>query len=152
MTQKVEDPSGREWTVRRKWVPRRLRWRGRTFSFDLLDGAELLSFGDELPVVGVIFAAIAAFLVAVGLVVLVLPAVVFILELLLIATLVGLGVLGRVLLGRPWTIEARQKGADHALEWRARGWQGSQEVLESVAQQIAVNGTPAGGARVPPAP
>lgn len=102
----VSDPHGNRWAVRRKWVHRRLRWRGKAGGSidDLMDGAHLVELAADLPVVGVIFMALALLLVAVAAVIFVVPALVFVAELLLIATVVGLGLLGRVLLGRPWTV------------------------------------------------
>lgn len=108
-----------------------------------------MSLGADLPVVGVVFLAIGLLLFGIATVVLVVPAVVFVAELLLIAAFVGLGLLGRVLLGRPWTVEAREQGADHVYEWKLRGWRASGELLESIVQQLQATGLPTGGTRVP---
>ncbi len=87
-------PEGNCWTVRRKWVQRRLRWRGKGGrSIDLMDGSDLASLGADLPVAGVIFTALALLLFAIAAVIFVVPAVVFVAELLLIVALVGLGLL-----------------------------------------------------------
>jgi hypothetical protein len=150
-TATVTDPQGTHWAVRRKWVHRRLRWRGKAGrSIDLMDGSDLASFGAELPVVGAIFLVVALLLFAIAAVIFVVPAVVFVAELLLIAAFVGLGLFGRVLLGRPWTVEAREKGADHAYEWKVRGWRASGELREAIAQQLQATGLPTGGTRVAP--
>jgi len=148
----VSESNGNRWAVRRKWVHRRLRWRGKAGRSidDLMDGSQLAELGADLPVVGVIFMAIALLLFAGAAVTFVVPALVFVAELLLIATVVGLGLLGRVLLGRPWTVEARQQGTDHAYEWKVRGWRASGDLRESVAQQLQATGMPTGGSRVPP--
>lgn len=104
----------------------------------------------DLPVLGVIFTALAVLLFAIAAVIFVVPALVFVAELLLIVALVGLGLLGRVLLGRPWTVEAREQAADYAYEWKTRGWRASGDLRQSVARQLEATGMPTGGARVPP--
>jgi len=140
----VIGPHGERWRVRTKWVPRKLRWRGkdRDLPVELMDGAELLSLGDDLPVVGVIAAVIAAVVVAIGLVLFIVPALIFLLELLFVLTLVGLGIAGRILLGRPWTVEARRAGSDEALEWKVRGWRASSAKVDEIADQLEAGLTP----------
>ncbi len=146
---RVVDPKGNEWRVRRKWVHRRLRWRGRgRRSIDLLDGAELASVAGELPVIGVILTAVALLLVAIAAVVFILPALIFVAELVVILGFVGLGLVGRVLFGRPWTVEARVPGAGGAYEWKTSGRRASRELVRSVADQLQATGMPTGGARV----
>lgn len=133
----VVDPQGERWRVQTKWLPRKLRWRGtRGKSIEVLDGAELLSVAGDLPVVGVIAAVIAALVLAAGLLLFIVPALVFVLELLLVLVLVGFGVAGRVLFGRPWTVEARRVGSDDALEWKVRGWGASSAMVDEVADQL----------------
>ena len=71
------DRRGNEWVVRRRWVHRRLRWRGQRGTGDLLDGADLIGFGGDLPVVGVIFTVVALLLFAVAAVLLIVPALIY---------------------------------------------------------------------------
>jgi hypothetical protein len=143
----VVDPAGRTWRVRRRWVTRSASWRGpkSARALDLLDGAHLVDDGADLPVVGVIMFAIAALLVAVLAVVFIIPALIFVLELMLILLIVGLGVLGRVLFRRPWTVEARVDGAGQGGEWKVAGWRASGDLLNSVAERIQATGQPPGG-------
>lgn len=115
-----------------------------------MDGSDLASLAAELPVVGVVFVGIALLLFAVGAVIFVVPAVIFVAELLLIAAIVGVGLAGRMLLGRPWTIEAMKQDAGDAFEWKVRGWRASGELRESIAQQLEATGQPTGGTPVPP--
>jgi len=115
-----------------------------------MEGSELASWAAELPVVGVIFMVLALIIFAIAAVIFVIPALVFVVELLLIVALVGLGLLGRVLLLRPWTVEAREQGADFAYEWKTRGWRASGDLRQSVARQLEATGMPTGGTRVPP--
>lgn len=135
--------------MRRRWTERRLRWRGSKHirTRDLIDVGDLATAGAELPGVGVVFAGLALLLFAVAAVVFVLPALILILDLLLIIAIVGLGLAARVVLGRPWTVEAA-RGTDHTYEWKVGGWRASGELVESVAQQIRTTGNPVGGTRV----
>ncbi len=138
----VVDPSGRTWKVRRRWVQRNASWRGPKDkrALDLLDGADLADAGAELPVLGVMMFAVAALLLAVLAVVFVIPALIFVIELALILLAVGLGVLGRVLFRRPWTVEARVDGTSQGGEWKVTGWRASGDLLSSVAQQLEATG------------
>ena len=148
----VTGPQGERWRVKRKWIPRKVRWRGkdRDLPDGLLDGAELLSVGDELPVVGVIAAVIAALVVGIALVLFVVPALIFLLELVLVLALVCLGAAGRVLLGRPWTVEARRVAGDEVLEWRVRGWRASDAKVGEVADLLEAGMTPPDGQAIGP--
>ncbi len=136
------DPSGRTWKVRRRWVHRRVSWRGPKGdrALDVLDGADLAGEGAELPVVGVIMFAIAALLVAVLAVVFVIPALIFVIELALVLVAVGLGVFGRVLFRRPWTVESRVDGTSQGGEWKVTGWRASGDLLNSVADRLKATG------------
>lgn len=147
---RVVDQRGCEWVVRRKWVHQRVRWRGSGRSVDLMDGADLLSDGAEVPVVGVIFLGVGLVLLVIAAALFIVPALVFIGELLVIAAIVGLGLIGRVLFRQPWTVEARQQGADHAYEWKSRGWRASGDLVQTVGEQLRSTGLPTGGKQTPP--
>ncbi len=143
----VVDPAGRTWKVRRRWTQRRVSWRGPKGdrAADLFDGADLAGDGADLPVIGVIMLAIAALVVAVLAVLFVIPALIFVLELVLVLAAVGLGVLGRVLFRRPWTVEARVGGTDEGREWKVTGWRASGELVDSVAERLQTTGQLGGG-------
>ena len=136
------DPEGRRWEVRRRWLHRSVSWRGPKggHALDLINGADLAGDGTDLPVVGVIMFAIAALLIGVLAVVFVIPALIFVLELLLVLVAVGLGVLGRVLFRRPWTVEARVTGTNQGREWKVTGWRASGDLVDSVAERLQATG------------
>ena len=138
----VVDPEGHTWNVRRRWGHRRVSWRGPKGgrACDLLDGADLADVAADLPVVGVIMTAIAALFIGVMAVVFIIPALVFALELLLIVVVLGLGVLGRVLFRRPWTVEARATGTNQRGEWKVTGWRASGDLVDSVADELQATG------------
>lgn len=144
---RAADPQGNEWEVRRRWAPRRLRWRGRG-SLDALDGADLASQGADLPVIGMVLVAVAIVLFAVAAVLFVVPLVIFLVELVLVVTLVGLGLVGRVLLGHPWTVEARRLDTGDAYEWKVSGWTESRELVAAVAAELRATGHPTDGTPV----
>ena len=139
---KVVDPAGRTWNVRRRWVHRSASWRGPKGdrALDLLDGADLAGEGSELPVVGVVMFAIAALLVAVLAVIFIIPALIFVMEVAVILVAVGVGVLGRILFRRPWTVQARIDGTSQGAEWKVTGWRASGDLLDSVADRLEATG------------
>ena len=140
---RVVDPVGDEWVVRRRWAPRRLRWRGSgRRAMDVLDGGDLVGMGADLPVVGVVLTAVALLLFAVGAVLFIVPALVFVVELLVVVAIVGIGLVGRVLFGRPWTIEARRLDDDRTYEWKVVGWSESRERIEAIAERLRGTGIP----------
>lgn len=148
---RIEDPQSRQWTVRRKWVHRKLRWRGpKRTDLDFTRGVDLTGFadvGDDLPIIGVILTVIALVLIAIVAVMFIIPAVIFLAELLIVVAIVGAGLAARVLFGRPWTIEAHRDGTDDIYEWKVNGWRASGDLVRSVADQLRVTGEPTGGTR-----
>src|SRR5690349_1348158 len=122
--QRVVDPQGTEWTVRRRWVHRRLRWRGpgRDTLGGVFDGGDVLGAAAELPVVGIIFLILALILFAIFAVLFVIPALIFLVELTIVLAIVAIGVVGRLLFGRPWTVEARTADGGPGFAWQAKGW------------------------------
>ncbi|HEU4703853.1 MAG TPA: hypothetical protein VFS37_15340, partial [Conexibacter sp.] len=109
----VTAPDGTRWRVRRRWLNRPApkpwtRWRRKGRRMD--DGSEAAGWGldalmgaDSIAGLVAVVAAIAA-LVLLVIALLLLLGVVF--ELALFAFVVGSGLFGRVVLRRPWTIEA----------------------------------------------
>lgn len=122
---KVTDPSGQTWRVTRRWVPWRRRLKG---SLDLVPDLPV-GLGDD-PV---------SLVVGLVLLVLLLPFVIVALvaaaELLLLLLVFPLALLGRVLLGRHWTIEARR---GFRIWWQrpVGDWQASGLAIHEVAAAI----------------
>lgn len=138
----VVDPEGRQWKVRRRWFHQTVPWRGPKgdSALDLFDGASLAGDAADMPVVGGIMIGIFALLVAVLAVVLVIPGLIFILELMAVLLIVGLSVVGRILFRRPWTVEARLAGTNEVHEWAVVGWRASGELVKSVAERLQTTG------------
>jgi hypothetical protein len=126
----VTAPDGREWTVRRLWLPRR-RWRGPEGG----DDAPLLMELGDIPVIGVVFVVLAIALALLA----ALPFVILALELLLVVPVL---VAYRVLRGKPWTVEARS--GSEALRWQVPGWRRSGEAVGQIARSLEVGERPDG--------
>jgi hypothetical protein len=134
---KVSDPTGQVWRVSRRWVPwrRRLKgWLGETFSW--------LSVGDD--VISLIF------LVVVGIPVLVVIVLAFA-ELLLLLLVLPFALLGRVLLGRHWVVEARR---GYRIWWEEPGssWAETRVRIGDVAADIERGVLPVHNVDPPAAP
>lgn len=142
---------GTTWTVRRRWTPRyegrglRARWtehrrrrgrpdndggEGRTRWYDWLDP---FGFADSLTGLAI---AIALVVVVVLLFVWGVPLLLALVDLVLVLLVVAGGTVGRLLLRRPWHIEA--VAADgRRVDRHAVGWRGSREVRDELAAEIA---------------
>lgn len=106
-------PDGSEWRVRRRWLerpaPKLLRsfraHRDEVSAGNVLDGVSNFDLGEafagDSPA-----AVLAAIVLVVVVVFVVLPLLGVALELIGVLVLLGSGLIGRVLLGRPWIVEA----------------------------------------------
>lgn len=134
---KVADPQGVVWTVRRRWLPRyegrglrerlrqRRRRRGDRRGDDRTRWYDWLDFGlvdDSLAGIAI------SVLLVVGVVVLVLlggPLVLALVDLVLVLVVAAVGVVGRFVFRRPWTVEARSPAGErhevHVVGWRRAG-------------------------------
>jgi hypothetical protein len=134
---KVKDPTGQVWRVSRRWVPWRRRLKGW-----LSESFGWLSMGDDIISL-VIF-------VVIGIPVLVIAAIAFA-ELLLLLLVLPFGLLGRVLLGRHWTVEAR-KGFTIWWEELSGNWRTSAVRIADVAAAIERGQVPEQNVDRPPPP
>jgi hypothetical protein len=119
---------GRPWRVRfgRRRRPRSSEgWNGWA-ALDLLDP-------DAWPLVALILA-----LVLVGLMIFfVLPIAVFLIELVLFLGIALVAAAVRVLLHRPWVVEADTSGPPaQAMHWRVAGWAASGRAINEVAEAL----------------
>lgn len=79
----------------------------------------------------------------------VIPVIVAVLDLLIVLAVAGLGCVGRVLLRRPWVIEATD--GHRRYRWRTVGWRASKCKIDEIAGELAV-GLPVSGELVSPRP
>lgn len=82
---------------------------------------------------------------AVAAVVLLIPILFFGIELIILGALMAGGILGRVVLRRPWVIEAKSSDPltpGRLLEWRVRGWRKSGRLINQVIADLAAGREP----------
>lgn len=131
--------------VRRRLLHWRPRWRGARLDgggpdLDVPSGGgggwSFLDFLDDL------FAAVLVAVAVVLFVMTVVPAIVFVVELLLVGLIAVAGIVGRSLLGRPWTVEAVDTGTGAAVGvWHVRGFRRAGAVARAL-QERADQGVP----------
>ena len=145
----VTAPDGTRWRVRRRWLDRPApkpfsRWRSRRTASD--DGEVGGTWGLEALVNGLdSLALVAAVVAAIALIVFVLlPLLGIAFELALLLVLLTASLFGRVVLRRPWTIEAvaiDESGRRSA--YAVSGWRGSRRALAALAAAVETTGPPA---------
>ena len=147
---RVVTPDGAEWTVGRRWMTRHVRrsWASRREAgSELLTGASFPGgdwAGDGLEGAVVIIAGLAV------LALVLVPLLLFGVELIIVGFVLAASLLGRILLRRPWTVEARivrPAGSGRQLEWRVPGWRRSGKVIEEITQDLAAGRDPTPPAR-----
>lgn len=129
---KVKDPTGQTWRVTRRWVPWRRRLKGVMGNTPDIFPSGL---GND-PISAVI--AIVVLIIAIPFLLLFLVAA---LEALLLLTVLPIALLGRVLFGRHWTVEAR-RGFGLWWEEPAGDWQASALRIADVARAIEQGSIP----------
>lgn len=139
--------------MRRRWIHHRLVWRGRRPDVDDVDHTTWLGlpdFGDADDAFGCV-GAIAVWLVVglavAGLLAFVFPALMLVLDVVLFVVVVGGGFVGKVVLRRPWTIEAAEIATSRApapsREWKVSGWKASNQAIDRIADHLAAGVEPA---------
>jgi len=142
----VSSPDGDRWKVRRRWLNRGLpslrkqvrearEERSPIDGFDgfmILDGATSGGWAGPAIAVAVLVVAI-IFLPLLGIA----------LELIVLAILFASGLIGRVLLGRPWTVEARNlDDGERSLAFGVKGFGAAGDAAEELASTISASGPP----------
>ncbi|HEU5252198.1 MAG TPA: hypothetical protein VFU16_02595 [Solirubrobacterales bacterium] len=140
----VEAPDGRSWKVRRRWVERpvpnlRERWRRSRKEVDgedVFDGMLVLDGAEGFGAIGLA--------VGIALVVLILfPLLGVALELVVLLLVLVYGVFARVVLRRPWIVDAVAVGdAEERVAFAVQGWRESGAALRELRTAIAAAGPP----------
>jgi hypothetical protein len=134
----VRTPSGDEWQVGRRWLGRRTRlpkWRrAGDLGIEGWDAASLLEFDSGIAV------GVALLVIGVLAVFVLIPLLLFGVELIAVGAVVATGILGRVLLGRPWTIEARNRHTGESRTWQVSGWRQSAATIGEISASLAAGG------------
>ena len=136
----MTSPDGVQWRVGRRWLTRRVGWSWRRRGDIASEGLfQFLSTPSDLGDLGSgegllwLAAAVAAVLILV-------PILFFGIELIIVGALLAAGLLSRVVLRRPWLIEARSSDPltpGRAIEWQVRGWRRSSRLIDQVASDLA---------------
>jgi len=142
LAERVVAPDGREWVVRRRWLPRlggETLWGRfhRRFRQTVRRAGDVADADPGcLEVVGEgIVAAIAIIVFVLVLIFVAVPLLVAIVDIVILLLLALLGVLARVVLRRPWLVEARANDGT-ALEWKVVGWRASGEWRREMAELL----------------
>lgn len=133
-------PDGLEWRVSRRWSEGRPSWtlrRPRELASESLSGLGVPDFPGVDSAEGLLLVVLAMVLVL-----LLVPILFFGVELVAVGAVLAAGVVGRVVLRQPWTIEATAVGTERRLEWQVRGWRKSRAVIRSVVSDLAAGREP----------
>jgi hypothetical protein len=137
-------PDGDRWQVRRRWLdrpaPKIRRSMGEAkegtaleSSFEAFSGAA----AESIPL------AIGAAIVVALLVFFLLPLIGIALELAILIALLSSGLVGRLLLRRPWTIEAvNLDRPQQSVAFAVKGWRRSRRALDELTTTIPASGPP----------
>jgi hypothetical protein len=136
----VTSPDGRRWRVRRRWLerplpsPRRLWRKNRDEAADAWDlGWGLDALGGLGVVVLLVVAVVVVFVLLLGIA----------LELIAVALVLGSGLFSRVVLRRPWVIEAVETGEpEERVAFAVTGWRDSSRAARELRTAIASKGPP----------
>jgi hypothetical protein len=131
----VTDPQGRRWRVRRRWLvaPVRPRWRGADGGFfDVPD----IGVGDADGLLGAIVAVVVIVILAAFVAFYLLPLAILLVEVLIFVVLAAAGIAGRLLLRRPWTLEAEALDGGPKMMWSVAGWRDSRDALDEIATAV----------------
>ncbi len=124
----IEAPDGRTWMVRRRWVlrlgsetvwgrfRRRIRQTLRRLGKAVDAEPGWVDVVGEGIVTGILFIVATLLIIFVGL-----PLLIAVVDLAIVLVVAVVGLLARVVLRRPWTIEARVSDGT-TLRWRVTGW------------------------------
>lgn len=143
MAARVTDIDGRAWVVRRRWAPRHVsmarswleRRRAERGGGDGSGWADLFTLPadlDDLAFVAIAIAVIVLLFVA-GV-----PLLLAVVDLAVVLVLTLLGVLARVVLRRPWTVEARSDDGS-VVERQVVGWRAAGEQVALLAHEVRVS-------------
>ena len=138
----VASPDGRTWKVRRRWVERPLpnlreRWRREEVDGgDILDGLFLADGVEGFGAIGAV--------VAIGVLILVLlPLIGVALEFVVLLLVLAYGLFARVVLRRPWIVDAVDvEDGEQRVAFAVKGWRDSTIALRELRTAIAATGPP----------
>ena len=140
----VTSPDGDQWRVKRRWMNRPLptlrgRWGRRDGERAVARGLDVVSFDFTDSIV----ATVAGFVLVVLIVFVFFPLIGIAFELALVFLLLSSGIVGRVVLRRPWIVEAANLDhPEHSTAFAVKGWRRSGEAIEALTRTIPATGLP----------
>jgi hypothetical protein len=141
----VTAPDGGRWSVRRRWLDRpfpSLRKRFRTGRNENLEDNVIGGLWN-VPDVSEGWASLAVAAAVLLIVFVALPLLGVALELIALIFVLCSGMVGRVVLGRPWTVEAVERGGrNRSFSFPVKGWRRAGEAAAGLAREIAAGGRP----------
>jgi hypothetical protein len=141
----VTAPDGGRWSVSRRWLDRPLPSLRKRFRAGRKENLEDDVIGGLWNVDGVSegWAGLAVGAAVLLIVFVALPLLGVALELIALIFVLSSGVFGRVVLGRPWTVEAVERGGrKQAFSFPVKGWRQAGEAAAGLAREIAAGGRP----------
>lgn len=124
-------------TRRIRHPPRRPRELAESLSGAGFDSSAVGSVDSGTGLVVVLLAVLAVLIL--------LPLLLFGVELLMVGILCAAGLVGRALFHQPWVIEAttvNSVGGERRLEWQVRGWRRSQRLIATVVSDLRAGRQP----------
>jgi hypothetical protein len=138
---RVRAPDGKTWVVRRRWMPKRPRLRRRVRANDVIQSSnwDIPDLGgiEELGPLGIVVGIVGALLFVLVVSTVLIPFLALTIELILVIILFGAGLIGRLLLGRPWRIEATTSGPpEERREIEVAGLRESAQAARDLAKDL----------------
>ena len=149
-TRRVTTPGGVAWTVRRRWLPhregkgvvQRFRKRGKPDASNFVDLPFDIGDGGAGLVIAIVIAVALFLLLLLGWPVLLLG-----IDLAWLLLVGVLGMIGRIVLRRPWRVEA--VSAAERRNWFVKGYRAAGERRDEVARQLTHGQNPTGDSVTP---
>jgi hypothetical protein len=142
----AEAPDGSRWRVRRRWLDRPLPNLRRRFRRDTAEEARdgLFRGFDVFDLASDVWWALAAAVVVFVFLLVLLPLLSLVLQIVAVLILLSSGLFGRLVLGRPWIVEAVPVDGDPELRavFAVKGWRESGQAVAELRTAITAAGVP----------
>jgi hypothetical protein len=141
----VTAPDGGHWSVRRRWLDRPFPSLRKRFRAGRRENLEDNVIGGLLNVDDISegWASLAVAAAVLLIVFVALPLLGVALELIALIFVLCSGVVGRVIFGRPWTVEAVECGGrNRSVSFPVKGWRRAGEAATGLAREVAAGGRP----------
>jgi len=142
----ITSPDGERWRVRRRWSDRPMPniWRRMERSADELEDSGVAPrFGELGWYAGDGWAGVMVAFAAIVLFVILIPVLGVALELIVLFIVLWSGLVGRLLLGHPWVVEARNlDDGERSAAYAVKGFRSAGHAVRELSAAIAAGGPP----------